>query len=57
MEIDPQADECQEIFEQFIDELPFDEVVTAVRGLREYQQQAEKELFKVMGWEQFIDEG
>jgi hypothetical protein len=56
MEIEPEAQECIEIFEHFLDELPFDEAVTAVQGLRAYQQEAQKELFEVMGWEHYLQD-
>lgn len=57
MEIDPQAKECVEEFEHFLDELPFDEAVEAVRGLRRYQEELQHERNIVSGWEQYVDTG
>lgn len=54
MEKDPAADECKEIFEQHVDELPFDEAVEAIRGLRNYLKEAQRELFEVKGWERHV---
>lgn len=55
MEIDPQAKECVEEFEHFLDELPFDEAVEAVRGLRRYQEEVIAERDILIGWEQYVD--
>jgi len=56
MEIDPQAKECVEEFEHFLDELPFDEAVEAVRGLRRYQEEVIAERDILIGWEQYVNE-
>lgn len=54
MEKDPVADECSEIFQQHVDNLPFDEAVEAVRGLKKYIEEAQKDLFQVEGRGRYV---
>ena len=54
MEKDPVADECKEEFEKYLDELPFDDAIIAVRGLRDYLKEAQRELFQVEGRQRYV---
>jgi len=47
--------EATEEFYAWVDSLPLDEAFTALRGLREYEKDVQKELFEVDGYIKYED--